>query len=32
MYQVIEPKGEILPVAASGGYAIITYISKEPSK
>jgi S-adenosylmethionine:diacylglycerol 3-amino-3-carboxypropyl transferase len=32
MLQAHESKGELLPVAASGGYAVLTYINKEPSK
>jgi hypothetical protein len=31
MRQAIEKICEILPIAASGGYAIITVINKEPS-
>ncbi len=32
MAQGIVKKEDLLPISASGGYAMVTYINKEPSK
>lgn len=31
MHHSLEPQGELLPIAAGSGYAIVTYIKKEPT-